>query len=557
VTCTAGPYTYTGSAQAPCTATVTGVGGLSQSVSVIYSNNTDAGTATASASFGGDADHSGSSDSKTFTIGQAPSTTLVTCPASVGYTGSAQEPCSAAVTGAGALNQALTVSYSNNTNPGTATASANFAGDANHTGSSDSKMFAIGQSTSTTTVTCPAGPYTYTGAAQAPCSATVTGVGGLSQSVSVTYTNNTNAGTATASASFAGDASHTGSSDSKTFTIGQATSTTVVTCPASVASTGSALTPCSAVATGAGSLNQSLTVSYSNNTNPGTATASANFAGDANHTGSSDSKTFTITPPVSTDTQGPISTNTVAQPVPVNTLSLLTSNISDVTKGNSNIQAAYYTVDGLPVGGIAMTAADTFNGPNENVKATLAGFSTIGVHTVCVWGVDAANNIGAQDCAFLAVYDPSAGFVTGGGWINSPAGAMPANPTATGKANFGFNSQYKNGKTVPSGDTQIQFQTGNLNFKSTSYDWMIISGAKATYYGTGTINGSGSYSFILSGIDGKQTGGGGVDKFRIKIYADNQGNGVISTTTSPQGPIAPIRPRLWAEAASRSKELTL
>jgi hypothetical protein len=46
--------------------------------------------------------------------------------------------------------------------------------------------------------------------------------------------------------------------------------------------------------TGAGGLNQSLAVSYSNNTNAGTASASATFAGDANHTGSSDSKTFTI-----------------------------------------------------------------------------------------------------------------------------------------------------------------------------------------------------------------------------------------------------------------------
>src|SRR5207245_9924286 len=39
---------------------------------------------------------------------------------------------------------------------------------------------------------------------------------------------------------------------------------------------------------------QTLTVSYSENTNAGTATALASYAGDANHQGSSDSKTFTI-----------------------------------------------------------------------------------------------------------------------------------------------------------------------------------------------------------------------------------------------------------------------
>ena len=34
--------------------------------------------------------------------------------------------------------------------------------------------------------------------------------------------------------------------------------------------------------------------SYTNNTNAGTATASYTYAGDANHTGSTDAKTFTI-----------------------------------------------------------------------------------------------------------------------------------------------------------------------------------------------------------------------------------------------------------------------
>jgi hypothetical protein len=67
----------------------------------------------------------------------------VTCPASVPYNGSAQTPCSATVTGAGGLSLTPTPSYSNNTNAGTATASYTYAGDTNHTGSSDSKNFTI------------------------------------------------------------------------------------------------------------------------------------------------------------------------------------------------------------------------------------------------------------------------------------------------------------------------------------------------------------------------------------------------------------------------------
>src|SRR5207245_2460991 len=76
--CQAGPYTYTGSAQTPCSATVTGAGGLSLAPTPSYSGNTNAGTATASYTFSGDANHTGSSDSKTFDITKAASVTAIT-----------------------------------------------------------------------------------------------------------------------------------------------------------------------------------------------------------------------------------------------------------------------------------------------------------------------------------------------------------------------------------------------------------------------------------------------------------------------------------------------
>src|SRR5206468_2792838 len=189
----------------------------------------------------------GSSDSKPFTIGQATSTTLVSCATGpFTFTGSAQTPCSVAVTGAGGLNEAPTPTYADNTNAGTATASYTFAGDANHAGSNGSKTFAIGQAASTVTVTCPATAQTYTGAAidactataqdgpaaaLAACSAAATGAGGLNQTLTAGYANNVNVGTATASDTYAGDGNHAGSSNSATFAIGQATSTVTVSCP--------------------------------------------------------------------------------------------------------------------------------------------------------------------------------------------------------------------------------------------------------------------------------------------------------------------------------------
>jgi hypothetical protein len=123
---------------------------------------------------------------------------------------------------------------------------------------------------------------------------------------------------------------------------------------------------------------------------------------------------------------------------------------------------------------------------------------------------------------YLVVYDPNAGFVTGGGWINSPAGAYAPNAALTGRANFGFVSKYQKGATVPTGETEFQFQVANLNFHSETYQWLVISGARAQYKGTGTINGAGNYGFLLTAIDGQINGGGGVDKFRIKIWDYNQ-----------------------------------
>lgn len=145
-------------------------------------------------------------------------------------------------------------------------------------------------------------------------------------------------------------------------------------------------------------------------------------------------------------------------------------------------------------------------------------YSTPDIYTVKLTVTDKDGGIGTAVSQLIVVYDPNGGFVTGGGWINSPAGAYVADPTLTGKANVGFNSKYQKGATVPSGQTEFQFKAANLNFHSSSYDWLVVAGARAQYKGSGTINGAGDYGFMLTAIDGQINGGGGTDKFRIKIW---------------------------------------
>lgn len=293
---------YTGSAQTPCSVTVSAPD-ITLTPTPAYATNTDVGTATASYDYPGDATYAPSSGTNTFAITPAPTTTTVSCPASVPYTGDAQTPCTAATTGPG-LEVTPTPTYTNNTNGGTATATASFPDGGNYLASSGSRTFEITGAPTSTVLTCPPS-VTYTGAPQAPCSATTTGPG-LTAVTTPTYTNDTNAGTASATASFAATPNHLASTDSQTFLITPAATTTTVSCPASVSYTGSAQTPCTATTTGPG-LSATPPLVYANNTSPGTATATATFAAAGNHLGSTDSKTFAILVPAGSLTINPVS----------------------------------------------------------------------------------------------------------------------------------------------------------------------------------------------------------------------------------------------------------
>ena len=170
--------------------------------------------------------------------------------------------------------------------------------------------------------------------------------------------------------------------------------------------------------------------------------------------------------------------------------------------------------------------SDTID-PETSPSLTSHTYDTPGVYTIDLTVTDDDGGVGTSMFQYVVVYDPTGGFVTGGGWINSPEGAYPAEPTLTGKANFGFVSKYKKGATTPTGETEFQFKLADLNFHSDSYDWLVIAGAKAMYKGSGTINGMGNYGFMLSAIDAKLTPSTDADLFRIKIWDKDSGDVVI------------------------------
>jgi hypothetical protein len=108
--------------------------------------------------------------------------------------------------------------------------------------------------------------------------------------------------------------------------------------------------------------------------------------------------------------------------------------------------------------------------------------------------------------------------------VNLAAGSYIPDGSLSGKGTFGFVSKYHKGVNTPTGDTEFQFHAAVMEFTSSSYEWLVVSGAKAQFKGVGTISGQGGYGFLLTATDGDANGGGGADK---RVAACGESDGII------------------------------
>jgi hypothetical protein len=225
---------------------------------------------------------------------------------------------------------------------------------------------------------------------------------------------------------------------------------------------------------------------------------------------------------VKIDETAPAASNVVTNldPVPINNGITLTATIADPGTVVSGVASAQYNINGGPFSGMS----GTFNQPSVNVTAAAPAFTSTGVYTLCVKGTDVAGNSSSTTCIPLPVYDPTGGFVTGGGSISSPIGADLANSGASGPATFGFVSKYLPGRNVPSGDLEFHFKEGSLDFKSTSMDWLVVTGEpRAKLHGSGSINGGTVCQFEVDAWS-KSFQPGNADAFGLKISSCDNGS---------------------------------
>ena len=229
------------------------------------------------------------------------------------------------------------------------------------------------------------------------------------------------------------------------------------------------------------------------------------------------------------DGRAPIITNSLTDPNPVavGIPVTITALVDDTNMGGSIVESASCSIDGGAP--LSMTARDgTFDGSTESVLRTLTGLTT-GVHRVTLQAADAEGNVATiSEPLLIIVYDPSAGFVTGGGWINSPVDPASPYQAATGKATFGFVAKYQKGMTAPKGETEFTFKTGGMTFHSESYNWLLVTQTPgglptAELQGTGILNGVGGYVMTLTTVDN-----GRADTLRFRI-ADSMNKVVYDT----------------------------
>jgi len=209
-------------------------------------------------------------------------------------------------------------------------------------------------------------------------------------------------------------------------------------------------------------------------------------------------------------------TGSSADPVPLGTPILISSVFSDPGYLDTHVASINW-------GDGQITTITVPFGSHE--VATSHIYADAGVYQITLTVTDDDGGSDSETLQYyVVIFDPSAGFVTGGGWIIAQPGSYPADPTLTGKATFGFVSKYKKGQTVPTGNTEFQFHAVGMNFHSHTYEWLVIAGSKAMYKGVGTINGEGNYGFRLTAIDGQKTG---VDMFRIKIWDKDNNDAIV------------------------------
>jgi len=127
------------------------------------------------------------------------------------------------------------------------------------------------------------------------------------------------------------------------------------------------------------------------------------------------------------------------------------------------------------------------NGVETNTYSGASLPKLSGIYTLKVSATDDAGNAAIEKANFV-VYDPAAGFVTGGGWFND-------------KVHFTINVKYSDENELK-GHFKLKDKESKFEISSDTFQWLVVDGAnnaylKGTYTDDGTL-----YTYLLKIVDG-------------------------------------------------------
>jgi hypothetical protein len=259
--------------------------------------------------------------------------------------------------------------------------------------------------------------------------------------------------------------------------------------------------------TGAGTYTTSYTIALAQGSSY--AISAAFTSGTPLASSSSGSNTLAVSREDATLT--PSSTN--SQAVQVNTAGgtagpvTLTASIKEVADGSlGNISKATASVTLVPVvaGGGNITCPVTYTGGGV-LTATCPNTVPVNVYDM-QWRITGNYYQGKTD-SVLAIYDPSLGFVTGGGTVLD--NAVPAE--------FAMNVKYLKSGNIQGGMIYIEHRhSGDVVVKTNSLTSLSVITNTAVLLSKATVNGVGGYAIQATAID-NGTPGVNNDKFGLQV----------------------------------------
>jgi hypothetical protein len=191
------------------------------------------------------------------------------------------------------------------------------------------------------------------------------------------------------------------------------------------------------------------------------------------------------------------------------------------------------------------------------LRAERSGRGNGRLYTITTTCTDASGNVTTKTSTVFVPPNQKNGpytvFTAANSFVSPKVSGVPAavsatpttNPLIMGMINFDFSSKPETARSTKAeskGENLVNFILGNLEFRALNYDFRELSGVRTQFKGYGKVNNETGYKYLLTVIDGQAPKGGGVDKFRIKIWNDKTGEVIFDNQLGDDDNADPTTP---------------